>query len=104
MTKFGAVTGRTEGNVVDTDLDLYVNYSFGTFLFKRQVLIECRDGSDNTLPQMGTRGRSSSMRVRNQAVAMIFAASGRFAVACPLADVLKQLAAKAQVANFSLVI
>ena len=35
---------------------------------------------------------------------MIFAASGRFAVACPLGDVLKQLAAKAQVANFSLVI
>ena len=58
VVKFGAVTGRTEGNIVDTDLDLYVNYSFGTFLFKRQVLIDVReDGSDN----FATAGDSGSI-------------------------------------------
>ncbi len=40
VTKFGAVTGRTNGMIVDTDADLYVDYSFGTFLFEHQVMID----------------------------------------------------------------
>jgi len=103
VVKFGAVTGLTKGNIVDADLDLFVDYSFGTFRFTNQVLIECGHGSDN----FATAGDSGSIVIdedTKQAVAMIFAASGGFAVACPLDAALKELADKAGVGKLELVI
>jgi hypothetical protein len=87
VTKFGAATERTYGNIVDIDADLNIDYSFGTFRFDHQVIIE--SGKDNE--PFATAGDSGSIVVdtsTNRAVAMIFAASGRFAVACPLQKVL----------------
>lgn len=83
VTKVGATTHRTDGIVVDVHADLYVDYSFGTFLFEQQIMIEGgTDGYD-----FASGGDSGSIVVdteTNQPTAMIFAASGSFAVACPL--------------------
>lgn len=81
--KCGAATGTTEGTIVDISADLYVDYSFGRFLFSNQVVIE----GNESFPEVATPGDSGSLvleEIKNQPVAMIFAASGRFAVACPL--------------------
>lgn len=104
VTKLGAVTGRTYGTIVDRDAALYIDYSFGTFLFEHQFMID--GGSDGT--DFATAGDSGSLVVdtdTKRAVAMIFAASGRFAVACPLTQVFKQLevAAKLQAGSLFLV-
>jgi hypothetical protein len=79
VMKVGAVTGTTEGTVVDIDLD----NSFGTFRFDNQIMID--SGSDNI--QFGIQGDSGSLVVdesSNRATALIFEASGRFDVSCPL--------------------
>jgi hypothetical protein len=90
VKKVGAATGLTDGKVVDIDVDLYVDYSFGTFLFHNQIMIDSgKDGKD-----FATQGDSGSMVVdtrSKQATAMIFAASGRFAVACPLKRAFEEL-------------
>lgn len=101
VTKFGAVTGRTYGTVVDTDADLYIDYSFGMFRFEHQFMID--GGSAG--PDFATAGDSGSLVVdtdTKRAVAMIFAASGRFAVACPLTEVFQRLEAAAKLACGSL--
>ena len=103
VEKVGAGTGSTKGTIVDVDVDLYVDYSFGTFRFENQVMID--SGSDGT--DFATVGDSGSLIVdtgTGQAVAMIFAGSGRFAVACPLQAVLQQLAAKAGVPKLEVAI
>jgi hypothetical protein len=85
--KVGAVTGYTEGKIIDTDVDLYVNYSFGSFRFDHQLLID--GGKDS---QFATRGDSGSLvidRNTRRATALIFAASGRYAVASPIRKVLE---------------
>jgi hypothetical protein len=83
VTKVGATTYRTDGTIVDVNADLYVDYSFGTFLFEQQIMIEGgTDGYD-----FASGGDSGSIVVEtetNRPTAMIFAASGGFAVACPL--------------------
>ena len=87
--KVGAVTGKTFGTILDVDVELYVDYSFGTFRFEKQVII---DGGPNSLFARG--GDSGSLVVdmaTHQATAMIFAASGRYAVACPIRQVLDEL-------------
>ena len=59
VTKFGAVTGRTDGTIVDRDADLYIDYSFGTFLFEHQFMIDGGgDGAD-----FATAGDSGSLVV-----------------------------------------
>lgn len=96
VRKFGAGTGLTLGSIVDTDVDLYVDYSFGTFLFEHQVVIQSsEDGKE-----FATGGDSGSIVVAGtdahggQAAGLIFAASGTFAVACPFGTVLSELAAR----------
>uniref|UniRef100_Q02D99 Uncharacterized protein n=1 Tax=Solibacter usitatus (strain Ellin6076) TaxID=234267 RepID=Q02D99_SOLUE len=94
--KFGAGTGLTSGFIVDTDVDLYVDYSFGTFLFEHQIVIQ---SSEDSL-EFATGGDSGSMVIagageqEGRATALIFAASGTFAVACPFYTVLSELAAQ----------
>jgi hypothetical protein len=91
VTKFGAGTGLTRGTIVDVDANLYVDYSFGTFRFEHQVVIESSEASG----EFATNGDSGSLAINDQgqASAMIFAASGQFAVACPLKTVLTELGA-----------
>lgn len=95
VQKFGAATGLTHGTIVDVDADLYVDYSFGTFLFEHQVIIEGVPDEE----EFASAGDSGSLVVAeaqekvSQATAMIFAASGKFAVACPLNNVLEELGA-----------
>ncbi len=103
VRKFGAVTGRTEGAIVDTDVDLYIDYSFGTFLFTDQVMIDS-GGDDNQFATAGDSGSIVIDQSTNRATAMVFAASGRFAVACRLDKVLAALAAEAKVPKLDLVI
>jgi hypothetical protein len=88
--KVGAVTGYKEGKIVDADVDLYIDYSFGSFRFDRQLLIDGGKAS-----QFATAGDSGSLVVDHKtrrATALIFAASGRYAVACPIRRVLKYFA------------
>ena len=96
VQKVGAATGHTHGVIVDTDADLYVDFSFGTFLFEDQVIIEgSREGED--FANDGDSGSIVATETEEQtgrATAMIFAASGRFAVACPLPTVLEKLGAE----------
>ena len=90
VTKFGSVTGRTEGTIDDVSVDLYVDYAFGTFLLENQVMI--RGTNDPNF--FATAGDSGSLVVHqqeSQALGMICAASGLFAVACPLENVLDRL-------------
>lgn len=93
--KTGAVTGYREGRIVDTAMDLYIDYSFGTFLFENQTLIDGGrelDVSDETTA-FAAAGDSGSLVFDSeaQATAMVFAASGRYAVACPVETVLAEL-------------
>ncbi len=90
VAKAGAISGTTTGTIVDIDADGYVEYSFGTYHFANQVVI---DSGDDKI-EFAVSGDSGSV-VRDQktgaATAMIFAAAGRFAVACPMSAVLKAL-------------
>lgn len=89
VVKVGAVTGKTFGTIRDVDVELYVEYSFGTFRFANQVMI---DGGENS--QFARGGDSGSLVVDTAtglATAMIFAASGRYAVACPIRQALNML-------------
>ena len=96
VRKFGAGTGLTRGTIVDNDVELYVDYSFGTFLFEHQVVIESsEDGKE-----FATGGDSGSVVItgadadEGRVTGMIFAASGSFAVACPFSIVLSELGAQ----------
>jgi hypothetical protein len=101
VRKFGAGTGLTHGTIVDTDVDLYVDYSFGTFHFEHQVVIQSSEGGK----EFATGGDSGSVVIagtdakEGQATGMIFAASGKFAVACPFSTVLSELAAQLKKAS-----
>jgi hypothetical protein len=99
VTKDGAITGLTFGTVVDVNADFYVEYSFGTFLFTDQIVIE---GDTDTFAADGDSGSIVIYPEKNQAIAMIFAESGGFAIACSLAEVLNQLRDKANAPNLSL--
>ena len=94
--KTGAVTGYRVGKIVDTAVDLYIDYSFGTFLFENQILIDGGqelDGTNDAEKAFAAAGDSGSLVFdsNEQATAMIFAASGRYAVACPVDPVLAAL-------------
>jgi hypothetical protein len=102
VTKYGGITGPTDGKIVDTQVDLYVDYGFGTFLFRDQVMIDGRN-SDKPFAAAGDSGSLVVHADNKQAMAMIFAESGGFAVACRLDDVLPALARKAGVRKLELV-
>jgi hypothetical protein len=93
VTKFGGVTLRTKGTIVDTDVDLYVEYSFGSFRFEHQVMIDSGADADD-FAASGDSGSIVIDQSTNRPAAMIFAASGRFAVACPLKTALEKLKAE----------
>src|SRR4029078_4321390 len=40
VMKYGKATGKTEGAVVDVKADVLVHFSFGTFKFTDQILID----------------------------------------------------------------
>jgi hypothetical protein len=103
VTKFGGVTHQTSGTIVDTDVDLCIEYSFGTFRFEHQVMIDggcigdggCTDddGEDN-VNHFAAAGDSGSIVIDESTyrpIGIVFAASGRFAVACPLKTALEKL-------------
>jgi hypothetical protein len=96
VAKIGAATGITYGTIVDVDADLFVDYSFGTFRFSNQIGIDGKiDGQNEDV--FATEGDSGAIVVDMEsklAVGMVFAEAGRFAVACPLSEVLQQLRAK----------
>ena len=100
MKKDGATTGVTSGTVVDVDASFYVEYSFGTFLFTDQVVIE---GDNDVFAADGDSGSIVIDTNANRAIAMIFAESGRYAIACPLRSVINELKhhAKAPVPKLS---
>lgn len=89
VMKVGAATGPTEGTIVDINADLYTDYSFGRFRFINQVVIE--RGKDDEFATEGDSGSIVWDKEKRQPLAMVFAASGRFAVACPLPQVLDGL-------------
>ena len=92
VRKDGAITGLTSGTVVDVNADFYVEYSFGTFLFTDQIVIQ---GDDENFAADGDSGSVVVDPEARRAVGLIFAESGGFAIACPLAEVLRQLSLKA---------
>ena len=105
VIKTGAVTGKTRGTIVDVDADFYVDYSFGTFRFTNQVVIDGQ-GSNGQGDVFATDGDSGSIVFTDtdemQAIGMVFAEAGRFAVACPLTEVFNQLEQEAKLAAGSL--
>jgi hypothetical protein len=89
VQKSGAATDHTMGTIIDTSTDLYVDTSFGRFRFNDQIVIETRKD-----PEFATEGDSGSIvwdEKSKQPVAMVFAATGGFAIACRLSEVLSGL-------------
>jgi hypothetical protein len=89
VQKFGAATGVSSGTIVDVHADLYVDTSFGRFRFNDQIVIEARKD-----PEFATEGDSGSIvwdEKTKQPVAMVFAASGKYAIACRLSEVVSRL-------------
>jgi hypothetical protein len=100
VRKDGATTGLTSGTVVDVNADFYVEYSFGTFLFSNQVVIQ---GDNDAFAANGDSGSIVIDTGQNKAIAMVFAECGKFAIACSLTDVIQQLKEKANAPNLTLV-
>jgi hypothetical protein len=91
--KFGKSTAKTYGRVVDVQADILVDYSFGTFAFKDQVLIDggasdfAADGDSGALVMASEPGATPS----NSAVGLVFAPAGRYTAASPISKVLESL-------------
>ena len=84
--------GLRKGTVVDVDADFFVDYSFGTFCFTRQIVIDSRvNGQDNSV--FATVGDSGSIVVdqKQRAIGVVFAEPDRFVLACPLSATRKWL-------------
>jgi hypothetical protein len=96
VQKKGAATLITRGRIVDVDADLYVDYSFGTFRFKNQIVIDGKSPA-NEDDIFATDGDSGAIVMGQadtgeyQPIAMVFAEAGRFGVACPLVAAFKLL-------------
>jgi len=117
VVKFGKTTGTTFGTIVDVNLSIQVDYSFGTFQFVEQVLIEADPAKDGKKGWFAADGDSGAVVIaipenmdrnprRDQSssgyqnyiyvenptpVAMVFAPLGGFTVACKLISVFKEL-------------
>src|SRR5258708_5535181 len=88
VKKHGAATQCTTGTIVDVNADFFIDYSFGTFRFTNQVVIDSgKDSVDFAID--GDSGSIVAVEVgvedqkKRYATAMVFAEAGRFAVACP---------------------
>jgi hypothetical protein len=95
---------RITGKIVDVSADFFVDYSFGTFRFVDQVLIEAKQG------EFAENGDSGVIVVTNppgtkagQAVAMVFASAGDLTAACPLPEVLEALSEELKTETLELV-
>ncbi|MGH9674272.1 MAG: hypothetical protein ACRD44_13910 [Bryobacteraceae bacterium] len=95
---------RPTGRIVDVNADIFVDFSFGTFLFTNQVLVEgfgafAGEGEQDPFTGQDAKdfareGDSGSIIVdtdRKRAVGMVFAGTGRFTAACPLPVVIEAL-------------
>ncbi len=78
--------GRT-GRIVDVSADLFIDYSFGSFRFVDQVLIE---GDKDDFAKDGDSGGIVATN-DGLAVALIVAGAGRLTAACPLDKALRSL-------------
>jgi hypothetical protein len=88
VKKLGAATLTTYGTIAESSIDLDVNFDFGTYRFVNQIVVE------GDLEEFATAGDSGSIIVdeeSQQPVGMVFAASGKHAIACPLSAVLESL-------------
>jgi hypothetical protein len=89
VVKNGKATGKTKGIIVDNEVDLLVEYSFGSFRFVDQVLIQGDGGS------FADDGDSGSVAITDKepraATALIFAPLGEYTAAAPLPRVVKVL-------------
>ncbi|MBI4907414.1 MAG: hypothetical protein HY820_27560 [Acidobacteria bacterium] len=87
--KHGGVTGLTEGKIVDLDADIFVEYSFGTFRFAHQILVE----SDRKKEPFAVDGDSGAPVYTKDGtvVGIVFAPAGRLTAVCPIEQVMKQL-------------
>jgi hypothetical protein len=105
--KFGKSTGLTTGKAVDFHADILVDYSFGTFRFVDQILIDggstdfAADGDSGSLvvadlngsnPSAGTSTDTSVRMV--EAMGLVFAPAGRYTAVCPISKVLDALERK----------
>jgi hypothetical protein len=93
VKKLGAATGTTHGAIADVAVDLDVDYDFGTFHFVNQILVE---GDDDNFATAGDSGSIIVDEDSQQPVGMVFAESGKYAVACPLSEVLNRLQSQLQ--------
>ena len=96
VVKFGAVTGLTYGNVVDVNADFFVDYSFGTFRFADQIVIDgsIKGQESDVFASEGDSGSIVFVDADKRAIGMIFAEADRFALACPLQKVRNQFKEK----------
>jgi len=109
VIKYGKSSGRTVGKIVDVSADILVDYSFGTFKFVDQILI---DGGEKDFAVDGDSGAVvvaasqptnrwlPDAKPSSVALGLVFAPAGRFAAACPMSKVLESLK---QVLPFDLV-
>jgi hypothetical protein len=95
VKKFGAITGLTNGTIVDLDADFFVDYSFGTFRLNSQIVIDgqIRGQSKDVFASDGDSG-SLLIGPDQTAIGMVFAEADRFALACPLQKVIERFKAK----------
>jgi hypothetical protein len=88
VLKVGKTSGRTYGKVVDVNADILVDYSFGTFHFTKQILIE---GEYGEFAADGDSGAVVMLDGSRMAVGMVFAPAGRYTAACPMLTVIERL-------------
>ena len=76
------------GTIVDISADLFVDYSFGTFLLVDQVLVK---GNNSAFARQGDSGAIVVDNSTDRAVALVFATAGKFTAVCPLQRALELL-------------
>ncbi|MEZ5352254.1 MAG: hypothetical protein R2762_06420 [Bryobacteraceae bacterium] len=81
---------QTTGKIVDLQATLIVDYSFGSFRFKNQILIQS-DPAGGPFALDGDSGALVVGKDDESAVGLLFAPAGDLAVACPIDRVLEKL-------------
>lgn len=96
--KYGKTTGATNGRIVDTAADILVEYSFGTYRFENQVLIDggkdypfAADGDSGAVVFSVPESDGHTPADKPFPVAIVIAPVGRLTAACPLAPALAVL-------------
>ena len=84
VVKFGRTTGLTKGIIVDIDADIVVDYTFGSFRFVNQVLIQGKGFANDGDSGAVVITQPADAAKEREAVAMVVAPVGEFTAACPL--------------------